>query len=178
MSVREALRSAPLVNDVPGLRLLRVGDGWDLVRTPAAVGFLALAHLRATSTAIGPVLYDGPNERLYYAIDTGTAGSWGDLPVRHLTTNSWLVTPSPPLIDDWFGGWCELPDDETLTDADVLHAALTNPYVTATASEAPAAAVRPGAASFRHMSASTSLRPNHTETAVSPHLVSLNEVGQ
>ncbi len=131
MSVREALRSAPMVNDMPGLRLLRVGDGWDLVRTPAAVGFLALAHLRATSTAIGPVLYDGPNERLYYAIDTGTAGSWGDLPVRHLTTNSWLVAPSLPLIDDWFGGWCELPADDTLTDVDALRAALQHPYVAA-----------------------------------------------
>lgn len=135
MSVREALRSAPMVNDVPGLRLLRVGDGWDLVRTPAAVGFLALAHLRATGTAIGPVLYDKPNERLYYAIDTGTAGSWGDLPVRHLTTDSWLVAPGMERIDDWFGGWCELPDDDTLTDAHALRAALQHPYV-ATALEA------------------------------------------
>ncbi|GAA2772421.1 hypothetical protein GCM10010521_58160 [Streptomyces rameus] len=129
MSVREALRSAPMVNDVPGLRLLRVGDSWDLVRAPAAVGFLALAHLRATGTAIGPVLYDGPNERLYYAIDTGTAGSWSDLPVRHLTTNSWLVAPGMERIDDWFGGWCELPDDDTLTDAHTLRAALQHPYV-------------------------------------------------
>lgn len=135
MSVREALRSAPSVNDVPGLRLLRVGDGWDLVRTSAVVGFLALAHLRATGTAIGPVLYDGPNERLYYAIDTGTTGSWGDLPVRHLTTNSWLVAPGMEGLDDWFGGWCELPDDDTLTDAHALRAALQHPYV-ATALEA------------------------------------------
>ncbi|MEU6539790.1 hypothetical protein [Streptomyces sp. NPDC047000] len=129
MSVREALRSALMVNDVPRLRLLRVGDGWDLVRTSSAVGFLALAHLRATGTAIGPVLYDGPSERLYYAIDTGTAGSWGDLPVRHLTTDSWLVAPGTEGIDDWFGGWCELPDDDTLTDAHTLRAALQHPYV-------------------------------------------------
>ncbi|ANB07806.1 hypothetical protein SAM40697_3848 [Streptomyces ambofaciens] len=129
MSVREALRSAPMVNDVPGLRLLEVGDGWDLVRTPAAVGFLALAHLRATGTAIGPVLYDGPNERLYYAIGTGTAAGWSDLPVRHLTTNSWLVAPGTEQVHDWFGGWCELPEDDTLTDADALRAALQHPYV-------------------------------------------------
>ncbi|MGP4012050.1 hypothetical protein [Streptomyces sp. 4N124] len=129
MSVREALRSAPMVNDVPGLRLLQVGDGWDLVRTPAEMGFLALAHLRATGAEIGPVLYDGPNERLYYAIKPGSVDSWGDLPVRHLSINSWLVAPGLELIDDWFGGWCELPDDDTLTDADTLHAALQHPYI-------------------------------------------------
>ncbi|MEV5381665.1 hypothetical protein [Streptomyces sp. NPDC052721] len=128
MSLREALRSAPMVNDIPGLRLLRVGDGWDLVRTSADIGFLALAHLRATGAAIGPVLYDGPNERLYYAVGTGTAERWGDLPVRHLSTNSWLVAPSLEQIDDWLGDWCELPDDDTLTDADALHAALRHPY--------------------------------------------------
>ncbi|SFN69229.1 hypothetical protein SAMN04487980_102885 [Streptomyces sp. cf124] len=33
-------------------------------------------------------------------------------------------------MDDWFGGWCELPDDNTLTDADVLRDALRHPYVT------------------------------------------------
>lgn len=136
MSVRNALRSAPMVNDVPGLRLLRVGDGWDLVRTPAEMGFLALAHLRATGAVIGPVLYDGPNERVYYAIKPGTAGIWGDLPVRHLSTNSWLVSPGLELIDDWFGGWCELPDDETVTDANTLHAALQHPYVGASLKEA------------------------------------------
>ncbi|GAA2947546.1 hypothetical protein [Streptomyces enissocaesilis] len=129
MSVRDALRSAPMVNDVPTLRLLRVGDGWDLVRTPAEMGFLALAHLRAIGAAIGPVLYDGPNARLYYAIQTGTSGNWSDLPVRHLSTNSWLVAPNLELIDDWFGGWCELPDDDTLTDANTLHAALQHPYI-------------------------------------------------
>ncbi|MGW0995770.1 hypothetical protein [Streptomyces sp. NPDC002520] len=129
MSVREALRSAPVVNDAPGLRLLRVGEGWDLVRTTAEIGLLALAHLRVTGAAIGPVLYDSPNGRLYYAIETGTAESWDDLPVRHLSTNSWLVAPSLELIDDWFGGWYELPDDDTLTDAGTLHAALQHPYV-------------------------------------------------
>ncbi|WP_406414696.1 hypothetical protein [Streptomyces sp. NBC_01614] len=136
MSVRDALRSAPMVNDVPGLRLLRVGESWDLVRTPAEMGFLALAHLRATGAAIGPVLYDGPNERLYYAIRTGTSGSWNDLPVRHLSINSWLVAPGLELIDDWFGGWCELPGDDTLTDADTLHAALQHPYIGASLEEA------------------------------------------
>ncbi|MFF5018647.1 hypothetical protein [Streptomyces sp. NPDC001165] len=129
MSVREALRSAPVVNDASGLRLLRVGEGWDLVRTTAEIGLLALAHLRVTGAAIGPVLYDSPNGRLYYAIEPGTAESWDDLPVRHLSTNSWLVAPSLELIDDWFGGWYELPDDDTLTDAGALHAALQHPYV-------------------------------------------------
>jgi hypothetical protein len=130
-SMRDALRSAPMVSDVPGLRLLKVGDGWDLVRTPAEMGLLALAHLRATDAMIGPVLYDGPNERLYYAIETGTADCWNDLPVRHLSTNSWLVAPGWEVIDDWYGGWCELPDDDTLTDAETLRIALQHPYVTA-----------------------------------------------
>lgn len=128
-SVRDALRSAPTVSDVPGLRLLKVGDGWDLVCTSAETGFLALAHLRGTGASIGPVLYDGPNERLCYAIATGTADSWDDLPVRHLSTNSWLVAPGVDLLDDWFGGWCELPDDNTLTDPDDLRSALQHPYV-------------------------------------------------
>ena len=131
MFLREALRSALMVNDVPGLRLLQVGGYWDLVRIPADIGFLALAHLRATGAAIGPVLYDKPNERLYYAIRTGTLVSWDDLPVRHLSSNSWLVAPGLELMDDWFGGWCELPDDNTLTDVDTLRAALSHPYVLA-----------------------------------------------
>ncbi|GGS50254.1 hypothetical protein [Streptomyces cinerochromogenes] len=133
MSLREALRNAPVITDVPGLRLLRVGDDWDLVRTPAAIGILALAHLRATEAAIGPVLYDGPNERLYYVIGTGSAGIWSGLPVRHLSNHSWLVAPGPEQLDNWFGGWYELPDDDTLTDADTLRAALQHPYATASA---------------------------------------------
>ncbi|MDX3313535.1 hypothetical protein P1S61_31615 [Streptomyces sp. ME08-AFT2] len=138
MSVRDALRRAPMIGDIPGLRLLQVGDGWDLVRTPAEIGFLALAHLRATDTRVGPVLYDGPNERLYYAIQTGTPDNgWDDLPVRHLSSNSWLVAPGLELMDDWFGGWCELPDDDTLTDPDALRAALQHSYVTAVCQKAP-----------------------------------------
>ncbi|MGW0284246.1 hypothetical protein ACWDXT_14170 [Streptomyces sp. NPDC003236] len=132
MSVRDALRNAPMVNDVQGLRLLKVGDGWDVVRTSAEIGLLALAYLRCIGTSVGPVLYDRPNGRLYYAVPTGSAASWGDLPVRHLSTNSWLVAPGPELLDDWFGGWCELPDDDTLTDTDVLRAALQHPYVATT----------------------------------------------
>ncbi|MFI1105417.1 hypothetical protein [Streptomyces melanogenes] len=124
-----------MVNDVPGLRLLRVGDGWDLVRTPAEIGFLALAHLRSTGARVGPVLYDGPNERLYYAIRSGTSGNWSDLPVRHLSSNSWLVAPGLKQVDEWFGGWCELPDDDTLTDAEALRAALRHPYVSAALEE-------------------------------------------
>ncbi|MEU3099118.1 hypothetical protein ABZ690_31405 [Streptomyces sp. NPDC006967] len=141
MFLREALRSALMVNDVPGLRLLQVGGYWDLVRIPADISFLALAHLRATGAAIGPVLYDKPNERLYYAIRTGTLGSWDDLPVRHLSSNSWLVAPGLELMDDWFGGWCELPDDNTLTDVDTLRAALSHPYVLA-GQEEPSGACR------------------------------------
>ncbi|WP_282703109.1 hypothetical protein [Streptomyces sp. CC219B] len=141
MSVRDALRRAPMIGDIPGLRLLRVGDDWDLLRAPAEIGFLALAHLRAIGASIGPVLYDGPNERLYYAIQTGTAdGGWADLPVRHLSGNSWLVAPGLELMDDWFGGWCELPDDDTLTDPEVLLAALQHPYVTAVCQDPPSAA--------------------------------------
>ncbi|MFF0462833.1 MULTISPECIES: hypothetical protein [Streptomyces] len=131
MSVRDALRRAPMVADVPALRLLRVGDGWDVLRTPADVGLPALAHLRATGAEIGPVLYDGPNDRLYYAIGTGTADTWEGLPVRHLSSDTWLVAPSLEQIDDWFGGWYELPYDDTLTDADALRAALRHPYVSA-----------------------------------------------
>lgn len=110
MSVRDALRRAPMIGDIPALRLLHVGDGWDLVRTPAQIGFLALTHLRATDAPVGPVLYDGPNRRLYYAIQTTTSDSgWDGLPVRHLSRNSWLVTPGLEVMDDWFGGWCEFP---------------------------------------------------------------------
>jgi hypothetical protein len=132
MSVRDALRSAPMVNDVPGLRLLKVGDGWDVVRTSAEIGLLALAYLRGTGNSVGPVLYDRPNGRLYYAVPTGSEASWDDLPVRHLSADSWLVAPGLELLDGWFGGWCELPDDDTLTDTHALRAALQHPYVATT----------------------------------------------
>jgi len=127
MSFRDALRTAPQIEDVPGLRLLKVGDGWDLVRMPAEVGFPALALLRSTGSVIGPVLYDRPGDRLYYAIRTGTGDSWQDLPVRLLSTGAWLVAPSPYWSDDWFGGWCELPDDDALTDPDILRTSLRQP---------------------------------------------------
>ncbi|MER7179086.1 hypothetical protein ABT404_06310 [Streptomyces hyaluromycini] len=140
-SVRDALRRAPLVGDVPGLRLLKVGDGWDLVRTSAEIGLLTLAYLRAAGAPIGPVLYDRTNARLYYAITTGTTGHWDDLPVRHLSGNSWLVAPGLENLGAWFGGWCELPDDDTLTDAAILRTALQHPYVTAAAEEAHSDAV-------------------------------------
>lgn len=153
MSVRAALRRAPMIGDLPGLRLLSVGDDWDLLRTPAEIGLLALAHLRAIGAAIGaaigPVLYDSPNERLYYAIQTGAAESWDGLPVRHLSSNSWLVAPGLELIDNWFGGWCELPDDDTLTDPDILRAALHHPYVAA-AQGASSGACRHGITTCLH----------------------------
>ncbi|MFD5536412.1 hypothetical protein ACFWIJ_00785 [Streptomyces sp. NPDC127079] len=134
-SFRDALRRAPMVEDAPGLRLLKVGDGWDLVRTSAEIGLLALGHLRATGEPIGPVLYGRTNGRLYYAIETGTVGHWENLPVRHLSTNSWLVAPGLEILDGWFGGWCELPDDDTLTDAATLRTVLRHPYVIAAAEE-------------------------------------------
>ncbi|KUN29224.1 hypothetical protein AQJ23_00035 [Streptomyces antibioticus] len=143
MSLRDALRRAPTVGDIPTLRLLRVGDGWDLVRTPAEIGFLALTHLRATDAAVGPVLYDSPNKRLYYAIQTTSAdGGWEGLPVRRLSSNSWLVAPGLEVMDDWFGGWCELPDDDTLTDPDALRTALQQAYLTALGHQAPSGACR------------------------------------
>ncbi|MFD5696842.1 hypothetical protein [Streptomyces lasiicapitis] len=124
MHVREALRRAPLIDDLPGLRLLAVGSGWDLLRMSAKHGFLALAMLRTTGQSIGPVLYDRPSARLYFAIPSGTTGSWQDLPVRLLSRDSWLVAPSPYRAHEHFGGWCELPDDDTLTDPEKLRHAL------------------------------------------------------
>ncbi|MFJ3763093.1 hypothetical protein [Streptomyces sp. NPDC090080] len=50
---------------MPGLRLLTFGDGWDVVRSSAEIGLLALAYLRGTGASVRPVLYDKPNERLY-----------------------------------------------------------------------------------------------------------------
>ncbi|MFD5253291.1 hypothetical protein ACFWM5_10715 [Streptomyces bobili] len=123
MSIREALRRAPLVEQIPGLHLLAVGHGWDAVRVPREVGFPALALLRSTGTALGPVLYDRPGDRLYYAIRPGDARSW-QAPVRLLSTGSWLVAPGPYQAAEWFGGWCELPDDGTLTDPGILRTAL------------------------------------------------------
>ncbi|MFD3838263.1 hypothetical protein ACFWWC_18665 [Streptomyces sp. NPDC058642] len=79
-----------------------------------------------------PGAHDSPNERLYYAIRTGTADRWDGLPVRQLSSSTWLVAPGLELIDNWFGGWCELPDDDTLTDPDILRAALHHPYMAAT----------------------------------------------
>ncbi|MEV0318864.1 hypothetical protein ACIBKX_20550 [Streptomyces sp. NPDC050658] len=124
MSVREALRGAPLVDNIPGLHLLALGEAWDVVRVPAEAGFLALARLRAAEERLGPVLYDQPSQRLYYAIPTGSRDTWCDLPVRVLSSGSWLVAPNPYRSDEWFGGWCELPDDDTLTDPAALRHAL------------------------------------------------------
>ncbi|MEV8333033.1 hypothetical protein OG211_21420 [Streptomyces niveus] len=124
MHVREALRGAPFIDDLPGLHLLAVGEGWDLVRVPAEAGFLALAWLRTTGEDIGPVLYDRPSARLYFAIPTSTDDTWRDLPVRLLTRGSWLVAPNPYRAHEYFGGWCELPDDNTLTDPEKLRHAL------------------------------------------------------
>ncbi|MCX4665624.1 hypothetical protein OG453_02865 [Streptomyces sp. NBC_01381] len=138
MHVREALRRAPLIDDLPGLHLLAVGSGWDLLRVTAEPGFLALAMLRTTGQSIGPVLYDRPSARLYFAIPSGTTDSWQDLPVRLLSHGSWLVAPSPYRAHEYFGGWCELPDDDTLTDPEKLrHALHKYAATTATPEESP-----------------------------------------
>ncbi|MGR3939260.1 hypothetical protein [Streptomyces sp. BRA346] len=121
MCLREALRAAPLIEDLAsGLHLLAVGHEWDVARVPADVGFLALARLREVGDRIGPVLYDRPGERLYFAVPTGSRGGWTDSPVRLLSKGSWLVAPNPYRCDEWFGGWCELPHDERLTALDRL----------------------------------------------------------
>ncbi|WP_181923510.1 hypothetical protein [Streptomyces inhibens] len=124
MSLREALRAAPLVEDVPGLHLLSVGHEWDVVRVPAYAGFLALAQLRQTEEGLGPVLYDRPGDLLYFVVPTGSRGVWIGLSVRLLSKGSWLVAPNPYRCEEWFGGWCELPDDERLTAPDRLRRAL------------------------------------------------------
>ncbi|MFW6692963.1 hypothetical protein [Streptomyces sp. MAR4 CNX-425] len=124
MSLREALRAAPLVEDVPGVHLLAVGHGWDVVRVPADAGFLALARIRVAEERLGPVLYDRPGERLYFAVPTGSRDAWAGLPVRLLSKGSWLVAPNPHRSEERFAGWRELPDDERLTAPATLRRAL------------------------------------------------------
>ncbi|GHC72082.1 hypothetical protein GCM10010349_48790 [Streptomyces flavofungini] len=161
MHVREALRRAPLIDDLPGLHLLAAGNGWDLLRVHAQPGFLSLAMLRTTGQSIGPVLHDRPSSRLYFAIPSGTTGSWQGLPVRLLSYGSWLVAPSPYRADEYFGGWCELPDDDTLTEPEMLRHALNRyvptteerplwrpsnaPALTPTSAASPSASPRPSA---------------------------------
>ncbi|UJB42746.1 hypothetical protein [Streptomyces sp. A1-5] len=124
MSLREALRAAPLIEDVPGVHLLAVGHEWDVVRLSADTGFLALSQLRAADEQLGPVLYDRPGSYLYFAVPTGSRGTWAGLPVHLLCKGSWLVAPNPYRCGEWFGGWCELPDDERLTAPETLRRAL------------------------------------------------------
>ncbi|MFV0127490.1 hypothetical protein ACLGI4_07220 [Streptomyces sp. HMX112] len=122
MSFRDALRNAAHVDELPDLRLLPLGQDWDMV--PAETGFLALARLRAAEEELGPVLYDRLSQRLYFAVPTGSGSLWLDLPVHVLGVGSWLVAPDPDCSDGHTGGWCELPDDETLTDPAALRRAL------------------------------------------------------
>ncbi len=105
MSLREALRAAPLVEDVPGVHLPKVGDQWDVIRVPADAGFLALARLRAAEERLGPVLYDRPSARLYFVVPTGSRGAWDGLLARLLSNGSWLVAPDPYRSEEWFGGF-------------------------------------------------------------------------
>ncbi|MFI2619735.1 hypothetical protein [Streptomyces sp. NPDC018584] len=124
MSIRDALRSAAHVDKLPDLRFLPLGQDWDAVRVSAETGFLALAWLRAAEEELGPVLYDRLSQRLYFAVPTGSGSLWQALPVRVLGVGSWLVAPDPNCSDGHTGGWCELPDDETLTDPAALRRAL------------------------------------------------------
>lgn len=123
-TVREAVASAPLIDNVPGVHLLELGDGWDALRAPATLGSLALARLREEDEQLGPVLYDAPGQQLYFALPLGSGAYWHTLPVRLLSAGSWLVVPDPYRAEVWFGGWCELPEDGTLTDPDALCRAL------------------------------------------------------
>lgn len=95
-----------------------------MVRVPNAVGFPALDRLRVTEDRIGPVLHDRRGQQLYYAVPTATEDMWHGLPVRVLGRGSWLVAPSPCRSHEWFGRWCELPADDTLTCPDALRCAL------------------------------------------------------
>lgn len=123
-NVRDAVMSAPLIDNVPGVHLLDLGQGWDALRVPAALGTPALAWFRDEGERLGPVLHDVPGQRFYFALPLGSDSHWDRLPVRLLSVGSWLVVPDPHRAEAWFGGWCELPDDGTLTDPDVLRSAL------------------------------------------------------
>jgi hypothetical protein len=126
VNLRQTLHSAQLVDGIGGLRFLPTGTdaGWHALVVPSRAGFMALARLRHCETPLGPVLYDSPGERLYFAIPPGSHGTWGELPVRLLGDGAWLIAPDPHRSEDWFGGWCELPDTDDLTDPALLRRVL------------------------------------------------------
>ncbi|MGW0467959.1 hypothetical protein ACWDX6_22265 [Streptomyces sp. NPDC003027] len=160
MSLRDSLRSAAQVDKFPDLRLLPLGQDWDAVRVSAETGFFTLARLRAAEEGLGPVLYDRLSQRLYFSVPTGSGSLWQDLPVRVLSVGAWLVAPDPNCLDGHTGGWCELPDDETLTDPAALRRALeqqhTDPvrHLTAVPEETPPWTPWNGPVSTRTSSAS------------------------
>ncbi|MDJ1133631.1 hypothetical protein [Streptomyces iconiensis] len=125
MTLREAVAKAPLIDNVRGVHLLELGSGWDALRVPAALGAPALTRLRQAGEQLGPVLHDAPGQRFYFTVPLGSGPHWHHVPVRLLSTGSWLVAPDPSCASEWFGRWCELPDDGTLTAPGPLLSALT-----------------------------------------------------
>ncbi|GGR32699.1 hypothetical protein [Streptomyces netropsis] len=100
-----------------------VGTDWDAIRMPRYLGLAAAAHL---GDALGTVIVEPGERRMYVLVPPGTAGRW-DFPDTHaLGEDSYLPLPPASRSEPPGPYWLTPPGYRwKLTDPDDLRSALT-----------------------------------------------------
>jgi hypothetical protein len=107
---------------------LPCGVRWHAARVAGHIGEPVLDRLMADdSQAVGPVLRAARTSALYWLlpVEVGARARWSHLPVRVLTSDSYLAAPSPDSHAHKPAGWVRWPEATgTLTSPDLLAGAV------------------------------------------------------
>jgi hypothetical protein len=104
------------------IRIRPAGRDWDAVRAPFYLGETALDEL---GDECGAVIYDPRESALYWLVKAGATAGWAVPYTRALGETHHVAVPAavrtaPPGVH-----WLIPPGERTLTDAQLLHDALT-----------------------------------------------------
>ncbi|MCC9307660.1 hypothetical protein LN042_11195 [Kitasatospora sp. RB6PN24] len=107
--------------------LLPCGVRWHAVRMAGHIGKPVLDRLLSDGASVGPVLRAGRTGALYWLlpVEVDARARWAQLPVRLLTSSSYLAAPSPDSHAHEPAGWVHWPEvTGTLTSPELLATAI------------------------------------------------------
>lgn len=107
-------------------RLLPAGGMWDAVRTSESLGMPVLERLLADpddAALLGPVLWDGCRQLLYWLVSPGSSDSYPET-ARLLGAGSWIAAPLTAGDSTADACWVHLPDHPIVTGPAWLASAL------------------------------------------------------
>jgi hypothetical protein len=108
--------------------LLPCGVLFDAVRTPVALGMPVLNRLLAESDdaeLLGPVLWDGYRDLLYWLVSPGATDDYPD-EAKLLGVGAWVAAPLPFGRATKDAAWLHLPEQRIVTGPAWLSAALND----------------------------------------------------